>query len=141
MQHKRLFDVFRVHLIILGFLSLFTTPLVSVFTYIFELNQVNPIQNIYIGLVFTFVTVIISVVYLFSTKYKNLRTFKPAYPFFYGVLYFITFVGSLGLGVMIIYIFGEEASSLIPYVLVPTFLIGLLLLPLLGKLYFNVKYY
>lgn len=141
MQHKRLYDVFRVHLIMLVVLSLFTTPLVAVFTYIFELNQANPIQNVFIGLIFTLFTVVISIVFLFSTKYKNLRAFKPSYPFFYGILYFITFMGALGLGVMIIYIFGDDYATLIPYVLVPTFLIGLLVLPLLGKLYFNVKYY
>ncbi len=138
-DRQRIYSQFDINVILFFLSMIFFIPIVLVFTYIFEVDQLLNINTFMFWLLITnFILMLIGFFSLMIRKEKLIRQVKPTYrvEFFYVILLF-----SFGiLGFIVLYDYMGGNRKYIANILVVVFVASVYALIYLGKKYFKFYY-
>jgi hypothetical protein len=137
-MNQKVYTAFQINLIVFVFSAIMFVPIVSVFAFIFDLqNYIDPVTIILIALVVLAVIVGVGVTFIIITRDTYQRRLKPIYQKEFSFLLLVGAMGVLGSGIIFTYLGGP--AFYVPHVIIPLFLIVFTLLIVLGRKFFNVN--
>lgn len=138
MNHKKVYNVFQIKLIMFYTTCIMLVPILVVISYLFDLHLYTSPNTIFLiaGLILL-IFFVIGLVYLLLTRSHYERRLKPSYQREMTITIAISALGVLGLGIMFMYFGGP--SYYVPHVITPTGIIMYFILYFVGVRYFNVS--
>lgn len=138
MSHKRVYSMYQINMIISIVVSVMTVPIVSVFTYIFNVTAYVSINNVlYIALAIMIIIFGTTFFFTLLTKDKLIRKLKPSYQKEFTFISAMSALGVLGSGVLFMYLGGDQFY--VAHVIIPLGLVTYSIIYLIGDRFFNVR--
>lgn len=138
MNHKRVYNVFQINLIVFYALCIMLVPMFTVVSYIFDFHLYTSTNSIIlIGAILLGVVFVTGLVYLLVKRDQYERKLKPSYQREFTIVMSVSALGVLGLGVMFLYFGGS--LFYVPHVIIPIGIGVYAVLYLIGDRYFNVS--
>jgi len=138
MQHKRVYNVFQINMIVFYVICFMMVPILTIVSYIFDFHLYTSTNSIFLVsasiLLAFFIT---GLLYLLFTRDQYERKLKPSYQREFTFIMAISALGVLGLGIMFIYFGGE--TLYVPHVIIPLAIVVYSALYIIGDRYFNVS--
>lgn len=139
MNHKRVYSIYQINIIISIVATIMTVPTVSVLAYIFNVSDYFSVNNIlYSALAIMVIIMGSTSLYIVLTKETLSRRLKPSYQREFTFIIVISAIGVLGSGVLFTYLGGDEFY--VPHVIIPLGLITYFIIYLIGDRFFNVHF-
>lgn len=138
MKRKKVYNLFQINLILFNSFSILLVPILIVFAYIFDLHLVtNENKIIIIADIIAAIFFIVGLTFILLTRDHFQRRLKPSYFREFLWLIIISTFGIFGIGILFIYLGGDEIY--VPHIIIPLFLITYFLLYTVGQKYFNIN--
>jgi len=135
----KIYSQFEIDVLIFYFTMILFMPIVLVFTYLFEVDEILNINTFMFWLLIVNLTLMVTGTFLLALNKDNLkRRVKPVYRFEFFYLLFLFGFGLLGFVVIYDYMGGDRAY--IANILVVLFAIQLFLVIYLGRRFFKFDY-
>lgn len=139
MKHRKVYNEFQINLILFAITCIMLIPIVSVVSYIFDLQEYTSTSTILlVASALLIIFFVIGIIYILITKDKYKRRLKPSYQREFTTILVVCGFGILGIGIMFIYLGGP--AFYVPHVIVPLFIGIYSFIFLIGDIYFNVRY-
>lgn len=139
MKHRKVYNEFQINLILFAITCIMLIPIVSVVSYIFDLQEYTSTSTILlVASALLIIFFVIGIIYILITKDKYKRRLKPSYQREFTTILVVCGFGILGIGIMFIYLGGPVFY--VPHVIVPLFIGIYSFIFLIGDIYFNVRY-
>jgi hypothetical protein len=130
--------MYQINLILSVVISIMTVPIVSVFTYIFNITNYVSVTNIlYIALALMIIVFGTTFFITLLSKEQLIRKLKPSYQKEFTFISSISAIGVLGSGVLFMYLGGDQFY--VPHVIIPLGLITYSIIYVIGDRFFNIR--
>ena len=130
--------MYQINVIISIVISIMTVPIVSVFTYIFNITNYVSVTNIlYIALALMIIVFGTTFFITLLSKEQLIRKLKPSYQKEFTFISSISAIGVLGSGVLFMYLGGDQIY--VPHVIIPLGLITYSIIYVIGDRFFNIR--
>ncbi len=138
MEHKKVYNVFQINVLVFYITSLMLVPVLVIFTYIFDVQLYTSTNTIILVASFILLVYFVAgLIYVLTTKEKFKRKLKPSYQKEFSFVMSLSGLGVLGMGILYLY-FGGIALY-VPHVIIPLAIAVFTGLYLVGNRYFNVS--
>ncbi len=138
MNHKKVYNVFQINLIVFYVTCIMLVPILLVISYLFDFHLYTSTNSII--LIASFILLIffvIGLIYLLLTRDHYERRLKPSYTREMTITISVSALGVLGLGIMFMYVGGP--AFYVPHVIIPIAIVMYSILYFVGIRYFNVS--
>jgi len=138
MQHKRVYNVFQINMIVFYVICFMFVPILTIVSYIFDFHLYTSTNSIIlVSSIILFLFFVIGLLYLLITRDQFERKLKASYQKEFTLIMSISALGVLGLGIMFIYFGGQ--TLYVPHVIIPLGILVYSALYIIGNRYFNVS--
>jgi len=138
MKRNNVYNLFQINLILFYSFSILLVPILVVIAYIFDLHLVTSANTIIlVADIIAAIVFILGLVFILITRDHFQRSLKASYSREFLWLIIIWAVGILGIGILFVYLGGQEFY--VPHIIIPLFLLTYLLLYVVGQKYFNIN--
>lgn len=138
MQHKRVYNVFQINMIVFYITCAMFVPILTIISYIFDFHLYTSTQSIIlISTIILLVFFIVGLIYMLLSRDQFERRLKASYQREFTFIMSVSALGVLGLGILFLYFGGPPLY--VPHILIPLSIMVYSGLYIIGNRYFNVS--